>query len=180
MKGDKRVSIPSLIWDGSANVQKWILFGLSLFLVIMLNAASGMRYLFDKDLFGAEELILLAAFWLYFLGASIGSYERSHITADILTMLVKSQKAKAVIAVINSVLTSMLLLYALYWGFNFFVWGIVKLPRTPILHLPIVYAQSSVFIGFVMMTYYSLGHLVNDIKELKRVWRKSGEADESF
>ena len=66
MKEAKRTSIPSLIWDGSANVQKWILFGLSLFLTVMLNAASGMRYFFDKDLFGAESSLsscgLLALF----------------------------------------------------------------------------------------------------------------------
>jgi TRAP-type C4-dicarboxylate transport system permease small subunit len=179
MKVGKRISIPRLLWDGSANIQKWLLFGLSLFLVVMLNGASGMRYLFEEDLFGAEELILLAAFWLYFLGASIGSYEKSHITADILSFLVKTQKAKAIIAVINSMLTSALFLYATYWGFNFFVWGIVKMPKTPILHLPIVYAQSSVFIGFVMMTYYSLGHMVNDIKELKRLSKNTGP-DESF
>ena len=43
-----------------------------------------LRYCFKQNFYGSDEVIMLFAFWLYFMGAVYGSYENSHIKADLL------------------------------------------------------------------------------------------------
>ena len=52
------------------------------------------RYLLHGEFYGAEELILAIAFWMYFIGAYVATHEDSHISADLFTGMLKTEKAK--------------------------------------------------------------------------------------
>ena len=59
-----------------------------IFLAVLL------RYVFHSDLYGYEEIVVIFAFWLYFIGGSYGSYTRTHITADVVSVYVPDGKLK--------------------------------------------------------------------------------------
>ncbi|WP_317854550.1 TRAP transporter small permease [Chakrabartyella piscis] len=63
--------------------------GLATFLVAV---GVFMRYVLTKDFFGQEEVVTVVAMWLYWIGGVYGSYEDSHIKADICTDLIKNPK----------------------------------------------------------------------------------------
>jgi TRAP-type C4-dicarboxylate transport system permease small subunit len=110
-----------------------------------------------------EEIATLIAFWLYFTGAIYGSYERSHIKTELIHLVLKQPRRYALAKSAASLITLALASIMSYWGYTFFVWGIEKWARSPVLQLPLVYAQSSIFVGAVFMSFYFLVELVDNI-----------------
>src|SRR5699024_5984200 len=94
--------IAKAIWHLLLHAQRTILIVCSLLLVIGLGATVVMRYILKIDLFGLEELLVIPAFWLYFIGASFGTYEKSHISAELVSVYVKNEKVKTYIEFFTS------------------------------------------------------------------------------
>lgn len=142
-----------------------MLIASSSFVVLLVFASVLMRYIIHYPGMEVEEIATLVAFWLYFTGAIYGSYERTHIKADLADVIFKNPKANARVKVIASVIVLILSLIMSYWGFVFFVWGIEMHARSPILQLPMVYAQSSIFLGAMFMSFYFFIELVDTIRK---------------
>jgi TRAP-type C4-dicarboxylate transport system permease small subunit len=152
-------------WKGLLQVQRAILIVSSGFLVLLVFAAVVMRYVIHYPGMEVEEIATLVAFWLYFTGAVYGSYERTHIRADLADVIFKNPKANARVKIIASAITCILALIMTYWGYVFFVWGIQMHAESPILQLPMVYAQTSIFFGALFMSFYFLIELVDKIRQ---------------
>lgn len=155
-------------WDFLVGIQKVILVLASLSIIIGISTQVFFRYILEINLFGMEEIIVIFAFWLYFIGASYGTYERSHISADIVTVYIRNQRLKNLIRVIISLITLLLCLLFTYWAIDFFMWGIEQGARSTSLHIPMTIPQSSIFVGFILMSFYLIVHFINDVKELIR------------
>ncbi|PKL01653.1 MAG: hypothetical protein CVV55_08465, partial [Synergistetes bacterium HGW-Synergistetes-2] len=69
----------SLVWKFLLKLQKALLVLSSCFVVLIMCVAVLLRYVFKTDLFGIEEIVVIAAFWLYFIGSSYGVYDKSHV-----------------------------------------------------------------------------------------------------
>jgi len=161
--------------QGLIFLQKWVLIVASILIMLGICTQAACRYLFQIDFYGLEEVIILVAFWMYFFGGSYGSYERSHITADIVTVYVTNEKLKRILMLISSLITTVICLLFTYWAYGLFIWGIEKMARTPVLEIPMVLSQSSIFAGFILMSLYSTIYLVEDIKEYRHRFKVRSE-----
>jgi TRAP-type C4-dicarboxylate transport system permease small subunit len=159
----KRIVFP--IWYGMVKVQRAVLIVCSIFITLLVFGAVLMRYIFHYPGMEVEEIATLVAFWLYFTGAIYGAYDRSHIKTELIHLVLKRPRqyaaAKSAASFITLVLTGILS----YWGYTFFIWGIQKWARSPVLQLPMVYAQSSIFVGAVFMSFYFLVELVDNLRQ---------------
>lgn len=160
------MAILKKLWDLLLTVQRVILVLASLAIVLGISLQVFYRYVLEKNLFGMEEVIVIFAFWLYFIGASYGTYERSHISADIVTVYMKNERLKIIMKLIVTTITLALCLLFTYWAIDFFKWGIEQGAKSTSLHIPMIIPQSSIFVGFILMSFYLIVHFVNDVKEL--------------
>ena len=158
-----RIVLP--IWYGAAMVQRAVLIGCSVFITVLVFAGVLMRYVFHYPGMEVEEIATLVAFWLYFVGAIYGAYERSHIKTELIHLVLKKPRHYAFAKCAASLITLVLAGIMSYWGYTFFVWGIEKWARSPVLRLPMVYAQTSIFVGAVFMSLYFLVELVDNIRQ---------------
>ncbi|NLL18251.1 MAG: TRAP transporter small permease [Clostridia bacterium] len=122
-----------------------------------------LRYIFKKNFYGSDEVILLFAFWLYFMGAVYGSYENSHIKADLLNVYVKNIRIKDFFNLIAQVIMIAVNLVLITWSWDFFLWGLEKMPRTTGLKIPLVIPQSAVFFGMLLMAFYHIVHFIRNV-----------------
>ena len=83
--------------DGFIKVSEYVAFVLSAIVCAMIVWWAFKRYVFASEFYGAEELILAIAFWMYFIGAYIATHEDSHISADLFTGMLKSLSISSVI-----------------------------------------------------------------------------------
>lgn len=139
------------------------LFASGAAIVLAMLATVLMRYVFQTDLFGMEEIILVVAIWFYFLGGANGSMEDSQISADIVTVFIKSDKIKRGLRIVTRLIEITALVFFIVMTVRLLVTNFIRFPTTQGLKIPYVVPQMGILVGFVLMLLYSLGHLMVDL-----------------
>ncbi len=152
----------SLIWRFLLNLQKVLLVLSSLFVVLIMCLEVVLRYVFKSDLFGIEEIVVIAAFWLYFMGSSYGVYEKSHVKADIIPQLLKPGARAFLSVIVNFTVASLCILFTV-WAVEMVRYSIVWMPRSTGLRIPTFISQTSVLIGYGLMSLYSIVYFLEDL-----------------
>ncbi len=132
-------------------------------ITVIVSLAMFLR-IFNTDLVGYEEILVMVAFWLYMIGSSYGSYEKSQITADILNVYLKPGRGKSVVNVVRAGLTVVLGLIFNYWAYEFLFWALKMNVKSPVWRLPMAIGQSSIFIGLLLVSLYNIVYFYDEIK----------------
>ncbi|MBW1776521.1 MAG: TRAP transporter small permease [Deltaproteobacteria bacterium] len=163
--GENTMKIGLMIWKGLLSFQKGFIIIAGCVVAVLIFVEVMLRYVFGSPLFGVEEMVTLIAMWLYFLGASYGAYERSHIKAELVHLWFKTPRSLARVKSIASVITVALSLIMVRWSYPYFIWGIQEGETSQALLLPMVLSQSAVFFGAILMAFYFFVELVDNILE---------------
>ncbi len=148
-------------------IKRLILIISSLIMALTFCLVVVMRYIFEADLFAYEEWILVIAFWMYFIGGAVGSYENSHIKADFLLTVLKTARAKWVLVNVTLTLEFIICSILCYWAFLMIQEELVAYPewqRTSALQIPFIVPRLSIFIGLMFMAFYTLLHLYSGLR----------------
>jgi len=138
----------------------------SIAIVLGVSAMAMARYVFKSNLYGAEEIILVCAFWVYFLGAGYASYQKKHICAEIFSVYCKSEKVKAAVKVLAELITFGLSAFYTYWAIKFVIRSFESGGSTPVWSIPLVTVHFSILLGFILITAYSFVDLKQKCKRL--------------
>lgn len=120
------------------------------------------RYGFNEDLFAYEEWLLVICFWMYFAGAAIGTYEKSHVTADLLSYIIKDPRITRIRSILVNSIEVIVLCALTYWAVLMLLDEIDSYPRwrtTIALGIPFFVPRLAMLFGFASMLFYSLLHL---------------------
>ncbi len=153
------------VWRALLHVQRGILVASATFLIILLTGEVIMRYIIHYPGMEVEEIAGLLAFWLYFMGAAYGTYDRSHIKADVTYLMFKDPRKLAIVKATAVAIALVLAGIMVSWGLNYFVWGITQGERSRILFMPMVLSQSSIFFGAILMFLYFTTELVDMVRQ---------------
>ena len=135
----------------------------SLFLVVLMTGISFLvfaqvllRYVFCSPLMGIEELLFFPTSWLYFFGAVKASEEGVQVVARVLEIFLKRKKSVWLLRFIGSCCSFAVLVWLTRWGWDYwkYAFRVKKLSAT--LLIPMVWAEATVLIGFVLMSFYTL------------------------
>lgn len=158
----------SAIWKFLLIAQRGLLVISSIFVMLIMCLSVTLRYVFKSDLFGMEEIVVIAAFWLYFIGSSYGEYEDSHVKADIVPQLLKPTY-RAFLAIITNFITAALCMLFTYWAADMVIYSFTWMARTTGLRIPIFISQSSVLCGYALMSFYALIHFCDSIVKYRSI-----------
>jgi TRAP-type C4-dicarboxylate transport system permease small subunit len=154
----------NVFWKGLVVVQKVIMVVTGLTVMGIVSSAMMLRWLFNSDFKGYEEILVMFAFWLYMIGASYGSYQKNQITADILDIYLKEGRLKSMIHLVRSFLTLVLSSVFMFWAYEFVVWTVQMGTKTPVWRLPMVWGQSSLLVGLILVTFYNLVYFYDEVR----------------
>ena len=151
----------------------FISFATTVVLTLIICAATFFRYIVKGDLYGYEEWVKILAFWLYFLGAAIGAYNRTHVSADLVNAYLPDGPMKSFLAVVKSLITVGVAGLFAWYGYEFFMFGYqgplgtgIAIPKTTVWRIPFWVGYLSVFIGLVFMALYFARDLVINVRML--------------
>ncbi len=150
------------VWDLLLYIEKTVMIVASAAVAILIFISVIMRYIFEKNFSGMEELVVFVAFWIYFVGGIYGSYEGSHITADILSVFVHNELAKRIIALLRDGITFIILIAASYCCVELITYTAASGGSTSILKIPMMVIYLPIFVGIFMMTFYTFMHTIQD------------------
>ena len=166
----KRIQIinrDGYLWKGLLIFQKFIMAFSSILVVGLISYGAAIRYIFEKDFYGMEELVLFIGFWMYFMGGSYGSFSRTHISAEVIPNYIKNKRTQGIVRLIASTCTTLLCFLLTYWGLLLVLWNIQTWPVTPALKIPIVASQGAIALGLVLMSFYTLIYTIEDFRCFK-------------
>jgi len=152
-----------IVWNGLIDLQKIFMLVAGSIITLLVFVEVVLRYVLGSPLFGVEELICLIAMWLYFIGASYGAYERSHIKAELIHIWIKRPRTYALVKALSSLITFILSIIMISWTYPYFIWGITKGETSQALLIPMVLSQSAIFVGAILMSLYFLTELIDYI-----------------
>lgn len=143
----------------------------------MILIGAFMRYILSKDFYGMEELVLLIAFWMYFIGSAVATKEDTQVSADLITSVLKSERQKAVLALIRTVITTLLFCLLTKWAWDYLLWSISMRPTTAVYKLPMALEHAALLVSFFMSVLYEIEHLCHTCIALKEAF--GGKEDEA-
>ncbi len=139
----------------------------SIILTLVMCAVTFFRYVVQGDLYGFEEWVKLFAFWLYFAGAALGAYNRTHVSADLVNAYLKEGKLRQSLTFLRNLLTVGACGIFVYYGWEFFYFGFmgplgtgIAIPKTSAWRIPLWTGYISVFMGLALMLYYFIRDLI--------------------
>ncbi len=129
------------------------------------------RYGFEGDLFAYNEWLLMVCFWLFFMGGALGTYEGSHINADLLDYLTEDQRLRWLRKLVVTAIEVGVSVALVYWAVLMIYDEIESYPNwtvTPALKIPFLIPRAGILVGLLMMSFYSALHLYALIKTRTR------------
>ena len=147
-------------WKGLKGTVEWLMIICSVCCSGVLIVSTFMRYCMDKNWYGSDEIILIFAFWLYFMGAIYCSYEDSHIKADIVSSLVKNIRTKDAIALIAGVVLVLINAVLIVCVIPYLQDGFLRMPKTTSLKIPLVIPRIAIMLSMILMEFYHVYYLI--------------------
>ena len=145
----------------------------ALILTLVICGAAASRYLFKINFYGYDEIVILLAFWFYFIGAAYGSYNNTHVSADVVDAYCKEGPTKRVLTFVRHLITAGICGVYMYFGYNFFMFGFAGplgnftfQPKSMVWRIPLWTSYSAIFVGLIFMEIYFLRNLVLSTKAL--------------
>lgn len=155
-------------------ISEYIAFALSAIVCAMIVWWAVKRYVFKSEFFGAEELILAIAFWMYFIGAYIATKEDSHISADLFTGMLKTEKGKAIAKLIRLTISlgAFAVLTSLSW--DFFALDVIRNKITVMYRFPQAWIHVVLPLSFGLSCIYTIAHMLDTALEIHKLNKTPG------
>ena len=134
------------------------------FLTIITFSQVVARYVFEAPLSWSEELARFILLWLAMLSAAYGFKIKTHFALMFIVNRT-SLKFRIYIYFYVTLIVSVFLIIFIYYSF-IFVMG-VNGHLAPALQIPMEIPYSSTIVGGILMLYYVLTNLVDEIKKIK-------------
>lgn len=147
-------------------------------MVFLVALTVVLRYIFKTQIVGIEDLIMLVAFAVYFIGASLGSREETEITADLMSLFIKKPKSLALLRAYQRGANAILMGICAYFTAQQIQIVVNAHSKTTGMNLPMWAYYTLILVGLVLVSFYSLYHFVNYIIQIVHMKKaeKEGEA----
>lgn len=163
--------INSRFWRVLLVMQKAVMLFTTVTMLAILGAVVFTRYVFHVDFYGYDEIVLVSAFWMYFIGASYGMSKEEHVKADIISMMLSIRQrafCKALSGVVQAVLNIAVTVLAL----QMILRSIETWPITTLWNIPYIIPQTALLTGFLITGFYLCVFALRDIGQYLALKRR--------
>ena len=149
-------------------ISNWLLVITGIAVCVLIFAGAVMRHVFHSDFYGSEELILVAAFWLYFIGSSMAAKHDTQIRAEMLDMIIKNKTLLSIANIVKYIINLAMSTIASIWSIQYVLWNINMNVKSNVFRFPVAFAVLPIAISFVLWAIYCLRDLINAVKGLRK------------
>ena len=152
----------NILWKLLVGAQRAVIM-ISLSAVTLIIAGACILRVFGINFTGFEELATIAVFWLYMIGSSYGSYEKSQITADIMEVMLPESLGKNIMRLVKWIALFILGCIFAYWAYGLVMWSLQTMSVTSYFRIPIVTGQIAILIGLIISCFYNLVYTIDEV-----------------
>lgn len=138
----------------------WLIILASLSLIILVAFLVLDRLAIGTSWMGIHELALMAAMWLYMIGAIVALRNREHIAVDYLAGKITNPRGSAFLTFTNALIVLGVTIFFANLALDLLTWTMTRPQRTPALGLSQFWAQSAIIVAAGFAVIYALRDLV--------------------
>ncbi len=150
-----------------ARVQRSFLFYLLLILTLAMLVEILSRFFLNKSVFGLSDFIGYSSVWLYAIGASYATFERTHIKAEFLSAFLGSDRARHFCRFVAASVSIFMSAIFTKWSYELCLYSVEIQEKTHAYPVPKVIFQTSFFVGGILMTIYFIVEAVSHFISFK-------------
>ena len=139
---------------------EWLIILASLLLITLVAFLVLDRLAIGTSWMGIHELALMAAMWLYMIGAIVALRNREHIAVDYLAGKITNPRWSALLAFTNALIVVCVTIFFARLALDLLTWTMTRPQRTPALGLSQFWAQSAIIVAAGFAVIYALRDLV--------------------
>lgn len=158
-------------------VEHFVVIVCCMAIVLLVFATVLMRYIFKTSFQGMEELIMLFAFGIYFIGGALGSREETQISADVMSLFVKNPRSMTLLRSFQNLVDAVLIGICAVFSTQQMLFVLREGSRTSGLKMPMWVVYTVILVGLFLMAFYALFHSVEYLRKFIH-YRDSGEGEE--
>lgn len=138
----------------------------SLAMTLLITCAALARYVFKFNFYGYDEIAVLVAFWMYFMGSAYGAYNNSHVSADIIDAYFPQGVARGILQFLRWLITCCACGFFVYYGYGYIKFSFlgplgnfIAIPKSMVWRIPLWTSHAAIFFGLIFMEIYFLRNL---------------------
>ena len=165
------------LWKWLLKAERFVMILCCAAVIITVGMGVVCRYILHINFMAKDELLIIFALWLYFIGgAEGGNYRDEHIKADVLSIFIKKEKVNHIINVIVKVISFVVSILLAVWAFQYLDLCLTLGGETRILGLPMLCSRGALVVGYILPVLYTTYHLILSIKgeDIKKVEHVEG------
>ena len=164
--------LPRQFWTAKLALQRFVLAATGALVTILIFVQVVTRYFLGESIFGIEEAASFLAIWLYFVGGAYGAYERGHISASLVDLIVPGDRARQGIKILTGALTVVLSAWMTLWAIRYFMVTLQRGTMSLELGIQMAWVHAAIPLGLVLMTFYFAVELLEDVATLRAEARR--------
>jgi TRAP-type C4-dicarboxylate transport system permease small subunit len=155
----------TFLWKALEKLMSFILIICGTLLVVVIGISVFMRYVMNSVFFGADEILIILAIWLYWIGGAYGSYEDSHISADMTDIFIKNDKVRQKFRLMVRGVALFISAVLAYWSVRYYAIRIIRAGTiTTGLRIPHLASKIALPVGLCLMFLYTLYHFIRALR----------------
>lgn len=164
--------LPHQLWTAKLAVQRFVLVATGALVTILIFVQVVTRYFLGVSIFGIEEAASFLAIWLYFVGGAYGAYERGHISASLVDLIVPGERARLVMKATTAALTTILCAWMTLWAIRYLMATLQRGTMSLELGIQMAWVHVAIPVGLVLMTFYFALEFLEDVSRLRAEARR--------
>lgn len=142
------------LWNAKLKLQRFILLACGIAVTALITVQVFTRYVMGISLFGIEELATFAAVYMYFIGAAHGAWERGHISASLVELMIPEGRAQHAIALVASAITVVLSGWMSVWAWQYLAFTLKRGTMSLEVGIHMGWIHGVMPAGLTLMTLY--------------------------
>ncbi len=164
---DKVENFP--VWKGILKIERFVMVICSVAIVLTIVTNVVCRYILHITFNGYDEIVIILALWLYYVGGLYGSYEDCQIKADVLSIMVNNESTLRLFGIIQKVVTLVISIILAVWSIEYLQFCLNIGGKTAILHIPMLVSRFALVFGYVTPVFYNIYHAILTIADNKKL-----------
>ena len=149
------------LWNGLLKAEHGIVIVCCIAVVGLVFVTVIMRYFFQASFQGMEELVMLFAFGIYFIGGALGSCEETQITADVVSIFIQKPRNIYRLRAFQRGVETLLLGTCGVFATSQMLVVLDSGARSTGLKFPLWIMYTIILVGLFLMAMYSLIHCID-------------------
>lgn len=165
------------LWKAFLKIERFVMVLCSVSIVLTIVTNVICRYVLHTTFSGYDEIVVILALWLYYVGGLYGSYEDCQIKADVISIMVSKESTLRLLNIIQKLFTLVISIVLCVWAIEYFQFCLKMGGKTAILHIPMMVSRFALVFGYVAPVIYNIYHAILVFAEKRDTKQQIGGAE---